>query len=45
MQDMVFEQSLRQLSKGALNYCFVYLDDLLNGLVMVWGIEKSFPLI
>ena len=42
MQDMVFDQSLRQLSKGALKYCFVCLDDLLNGLVMVLGNRKIF---
>ena len=40
LQNMVFDQSLRQLSKGALKYCFVYLDDLLEGLVMVLGNRK-----
>ena len=40
LQDMVFDQSLRQLSKGALKYCFVYLDNLLDGLVMVLGNRK-----
>ena len=40
MQDMVFDQSLRQLSKGYLKYCFIYLDDLLNGMVMVLGNRK-----
>ena len=34
MQDMVFDQTLRQLAKGALKYCFIYLDDLLNGPVI-----------
>ena len=40
LQDMVFDQSLRQLSKGALKYCFVYVDNLLDGLVMVLGNRK-----
>ena len=40
LQNMVFDQSLRQLSKRSLKYCFVYLDDLLDGLVMVLGNRK-----
>ena len=41
LQDMVFDQTLRQMSKGNLKYCFIYLDDMLNDLVMVVGNRKT----
>ena len=40
LQDMVFDQSLRKLSKCQLKYFFYYLDDVSNNLVMVLGNRK-----
>ena len=37
LQDMVFDQTLRKLSKFQLKYFIYYLDDLSNNLVMVLG--------
>ena len=34
---MVFDQTVRQISKGHIKYCFLYLDSQLNDLVMVIG--------
>ena len=41
---MVFDQTLRQISKGHIQYCFLYLDDLLTDLVMVVGNRKTLSL-
>ena len=41
LQDMVFDQTLRQMSKGHVKYCFIYLHDLLNAQVMVIGNRKT----
>jgi len=40
LQDMVFDQSLRKLSRCQLKYFFYYLDDVSNNLVMVLGNRK-----
>ena len=40
LQDMVFDQTLRKLSKCQLKYFFYYLDDVSNSLVMVLGNRK-----
>ena len=41
LQDMVFDQTLRKLSKFQLKYFFYFLDDLSNNLVMVLGNRKD----
>jgi len=41
LQDMVFDQTMRQMSKGHVKYCFIYLDDLLNDQVMIIGNRKT----
>ena len=41
LQDMVFDQTLRQMSKGNIKYCFIYVDDMLNDCVMVVGNRKT----
>ena len=40
LQDMVFDQTLRKLSKFQLKYFFYFLNDLSNNLVMVLGNRK-----
>ena len=40
LQDMVFDQTLRKLSKFQLKYFFYFLDDPSNNLVMVLGNRK-----
>jgi len=40
LQDMVFDQTLRKLSKFQLKYFFYFLDDLSDNLVMVLGNRK-----
>ena len=37
IQDMVFDQTLRKLSKGVLKFFYFYLDDLMECLVMIVG--------
>jgi len=37
VQDMVFDQTLRKLSKGHLKFFYFYLDDLMECLVMIIG--------
>jgi len=40
IQDMIFDQTLRQLSKGHIKYFYFYLDDLMECLIMVLGNRK-----
>ena len=40
VQDMIFDQTLRKLSKGHLKFFYFYLDDLMECLVMIVGNRK-----
>ena len=41
IQDMVMDQTLRQISKGVIKYVFVYQDELMDCSVMVLGNRKT----
>ena len=40
VQDMIFDQTLRKLSKNHLKFFYFYLDDLMECLIMVLGNRK-----
>ena len=41
IQDMVMDQSLRQISKGNIKYFFLYHDDLMDCMVMILGNRQA----
>ena len=41
LQDMVMDQTLRQISKGNIKYFFLYHDDLMDCMVMILGNRQA----